>query len=119
MSQIEFEISGRCKRFVYRLFLCSTDRRRRKAINANDSYETREREKEGEKETKKDKRKKRCMPSFEYVSMHILPGAIRKDFRKILKCCNSRQAKAGHCIGRIDTMYSDAVISSIIIIQLH
>lgn len=90
-----------------------------KRLTLTTRYETREREKEGEKETKKDKRKKRCMPSFEYVSMHILPGAIRKDFRKILKCCNSRQAKAGHCIGRIDTMYSDAVISSIIIIQLH
>lgn len=91
---MEFEISGRCKRLVYRPFPCSVDRLdRRKAINVNDSCETREREKE--REVRRERGKEKCMPTFEYVSMHILPDAIGKDFHEIPKSRNSRRAEAG------------------------
>jgi len=37
------------------------------------------------------------MLTFEYVSMHILPGAIGKDFREIPKSRNSWRTKAERC----------------------
>lgn len=114
MSQIESEIFGRCKWLVYRPFPCSADPRTagKRLTLMTRAKLVRETEREEIKRRKENKeRKERCIPTFEYVSMHILPSAIGKDFREIPKSRNSRRvARSSH---------SGTAIPRIIVIRLY